>query len=103
MENAEQILYVAALLCLGVCLFFSLFRAVRGPRPMDRVVGINMTNTLAMLCLAVCAFLLDESWLLDVCLIYGMISFLAVTVLSMLHIDSGTDGNDRKEAEKDDL
>ena len=59
---------------------FSLFRAVRGPRPMDRVVGINMTNTLAMLCLAVCAFLLDESWLLDVCLIYGMISFLAVTV-----------------------
>ena len=103
MENAERILYVAALLCLGVCLFFSLFRAVRGPRPMDRVVGINMTNTLAMLCLAICAFLLDESWLLDVCLIYGMISFLAVTVLSMLRIDSGTDDNDRKEAEKDDL
>ena len=103
MEKAERILYVAALLCLGVCLFFSLFRAVRGPRPMDRVVGINMTNTLAMLCLAICAFLLDESWLLDVCLIYGMISFLAVTVLSMLRIDSGSDGNDRKEAEKDDL
>ena len=103
MENAERILYVAALLCLGVCLFFSLFRAVRGPRPMDRVVGINMTNTLAMLCLAICAFLLNESWLLDVCLIYGMISFLAVTVLSMLHIDSRTDGKGRKEAEKDDL
>ena len=103
MENAERILYVAALLCLGVCLFFSLFRAVRGPRPMDRVVGINMTNTLAMLCLAICAFLLNESWLLDVCLIYGMISFLAVTVLSMLHIDSRTHGKGRKEAEKDDL
>ncbi|MBR5805059.1 MAG: sodium:proton antiporter [Clostridia bacterium] len=103
MENAERILYVSVLLCLGVGMFFSLFRAVRGPRPMDRVVGINMTNTLAMLCLAVCSFLLDESWLLDVCLIYGMISFLAVTVLSMLHIDSKTDGSGRKEADRDDL
>ncbi len=103
MEQAERILYVAALLCLGFCMFFSLFRAVRGPRPMDRVVGINMTNTLAMLCLAICAFLLDESWLLDVCLIYGMISFLAVTVLSMLHIDSKTDSRKEKEADQDDL
>ncbi|MBQ6425607.1 MAG: sodium:proton antiporter [Clostridia bacterium] len=104
MENAERILYIAALMCLGICMFFSLFRAVRGPRPMDRVVGINMTNTLAMLCLALCAFLLDESWLLDVCLIYGMISFLAVTVLSMLHIDdSRTGGKDKKEVDSDDL
>ncbi len=103
MENAERILYVTVLICLGVCMFFSLFRAVRGPRPMDRVVGINMTNTLATLCLAVCSFLLDESWLLDVCLIYGMISFLAVTVLSMLHIDTKTDSRSRKEADRDDL
>ena len=103
MENAERILYVAVLICLGAGMFFSLFRAVRGPRPMDRVVGINMTNTLAMLCLAVCAFLLNENWLLDVCLIYGMISFLAVTVLSMLHIDSNADRKERKEADRDDL
>ena len=103
MENAERILYVSALLCLGVCMFFALFRAVRGPRPMDRVVGINMLNTLAILCLAICAFLFDESWLLDVCLIYGMISFLAVTVLSMLHIDTKTDGGEKKEDEQDDF
>ena len=100
MENAERILYVAALLCLGVCLFFSLFRAVRGPRPMDRVVGINMTNTLAMLCLAICAFLLNESWLLDVCLIYGMISFLAVVVLTRTHMGRGR--TDAPEEESDD-
>jgi len=32
--------------------------------------------------IAILAKLLDESWLIDVALIYGMISFLAVVVLS---------------------
>ena len=47
------------------------------------VQGRQHGGTLSLLCLAVIALLLKESWLIDVCLIYGMISFLAVAVLAM--------------------
>ena len=97
MENAERIFFILALICLGTCMFFSLLRAIRGPRQMDRVVGLNMTGTLSLLCLAVCSFLLKESWLLDVCMIYALISFLAVTVLSVLRIDSKSDSAKKEE------
>ncbi len=83
MEQAYRILYLGALLLLGAGILFGLIRAIRGPRTADRIMGINMIGTLSLLCLAVIALLLKESWLIDVCLIYGMISFLAVAVLAM--------------------
>ncbi|MBQ9189511.1 MAG: sodium:proton antiporter [Clostridia bacterium] len=83
MENAYRIVFVAVLLALGGMIFFALLRAIKGPRTADRIMGINMIGTLSLLCLAVIALLLKESWLIDVCLIYGMISFLAVAVLAM--------------------
>ncbi len=87
MENAYRILFVAALVALGVMIFFALLRAIRGPRTADRIMGVNMIGTLSLLCLAVIALLMKESWLIDVCLIYGMISFLTVAVLAMTRMD----------------
>ena len=69
-------------------LFFSLLRAIRGPRMADRILGINMTGSLTTAAIAVLAIYLEQSWLLDVCLIYCMISFLAVVVLAKISIAS---------------
>ena len=44
---------------------------------------------MAIACLAILAIDLRQSWLLDVSLIYGMISFLAVVVLAQIHIAGG--------------
>ncbi len=54
----------------------------------DRILGINMTGSLTTAAIAVLAVLLEQSWLLDVCLIYCMISFLAVVVLAKISIAS---------------
>lgn len=75
---------VLAFLCAGI--LFSLIRAIRGPRRADRILGINMLGSLSTASIAVLAVGLGESWLLDVCLIYCMISFLAVVVLAKVHI-----------------
>ena len=88
MENAYRILYLVVLTALGVGILFSLIRAIRGPRTADRIMGVNMIGTQSLLAIAVTALLLEESWLLDVSLIYGLISFLAVAVLAMLHYAS---------------
>ncbi|MBR4634798.1 MAG: sodium:proton antiporter [Clostridia bacterium] len=84
MEKAYHILYLCILFGLGVGILFALIRAIRGPRTGDRVMGINMINTQTLLAIAVIALYLNESWLLDVCLIYALISFLAVAVLAMI-------------------
>lgn len=88
MENWFDSLLIAVLFLLTAGLFFSLLRAIRGPRMADRILGINMTGSLTTAAIAVLAILLDQSWLLDVCLIYCMISFLAVVVLAKVAIAS---------------
>lgn len=100
MERAYAILFTALLLSLGVCTFFALLRAIRGPRTADRIVGINMIGTLSLLCIAAAALYLKESWLLDVCLIYGMISFLAVLVLVMTRINRARRADAETEEER---
>lgn len=88
MDSWFDYLLVGVLLLLTAGLFFSLLRAIRGPRMADRILGINMTGSLTTAAIAVLAIYLDQSWLLDVCLIYCMISFLAVVVLAKVSIAS---------------
>lgn len=86
--------YLAAFLGLAIGMLFGLLRAVRGPRVADRIMGINMIGTMALLAIAVLAFYLEQSWLLDVGIIYGMISFLAVVILAHIHITARWNGED---------
>ncbi len=79
-------LYITVLILLGIMLFPCLIRAVRGPRIADRLVSVNMMGTMVMVMIAILALLLDEGYLVDICLLYAMISFLAVVVLSKVYI-----------------
>lgn len=88
MNSWFDFVLLAVLLLITAGLFFSLLRAIRGPRMADRILGINMTGSLSTAAIAVLAVLLKQSWLLDVCLIYCMISFLAVVVLAKVTIAS---------------
>lgn len=84
----------AVLFFLALGLFFALIRAMRGPRTADRILGINMAGSLTTAMIAVLAVLLEQSWLLDVCLIYCMISFLAVIVLAKVRIAFHEEGEE---------
>ena len=85
---------MAVLFFLALGLFFALIRAMRGPRTADRILGINMAGSLTTAMIAVLAVLLEQSWLLDVCLIYCMISFLAVIVLAKVRIAFHEEGEE---------
>ena len=94
MEKYYTYLYLGALMCLAVGLFFGLLRAMKGPRVADRIMGVNMIGSISLLSIAILALFLDQSWLLDVSIIYGMISFLAVVVLAHIHITARWNGRD---------
>lgn len=84
--SAFDYLFIAALTALALGLFFALLRAVRGPRIADRIMGINMIGSMVSVTLAILSVWLRQSWLLDVCILYAMISFLAVVVLAKVCI-----------------
>lgn len=97
MEQAYSTLLMGVLLVLGFAMIPALLRAVRGPRLADHVLGINIVGTLTTACIAVLSVLLRQSWLLDVALIYCMMSFLAVVVLARAKIAAQRKGEDRDE------
>lgn len=69
----------------AVLLLLCLIRAVVGPKIADRLVAVNMITTMVTVMIAILAVLKGEAYLIDICLIYAMISFLAVVVLSRIY------------------
>ncbi len=100
LEHAVYMIFVGALLLLGVFLVCCFIRAVRGPRVADRIVAVNMMGTLVMVIIAILALLLEEGYLVDICIIYAMISFLSVVVLTKVYMGVYQEKR-KKEEEKD--
>ena len=86
LEYAYQSLYIFALCFLAVMLIFCLIRSVQGPKIADRIVAVNMMGTMVMVIIVVLSLLLNEGYLVDICIIYAMISFLAVVVLTKVYM-----------------
>ena len=86
MSAAYETLFTITLSILGVLLFPCLLRAIRGPRIADRVVGINMIGTIIIMMIGILALMLEEGYLVDIAIIYAMLSFLAVVVLVKVYI-----------------
>lgn len=82
----KTIFLTVTLSILGILVLLCLIRAIIGPRISDRIVAINMMGTLVMVVIGILATLLEEGYLVDICLIYAMISFLAVIVLTKVYM-----------------
>jgi len=86
LEQAYQNVYTAVLIVLALLVVLTFIRVIKGPRLADRVVGVNVIGTLTIMMICVLALMLAEGYLLDVALIYAMISFLAVVVLTKIYL-----------------
>lgn len=73
-------LFTGSLIILAILLLLCLIKAVKGPRIADRMVCINMMGAIVIAIIAILAIMLSEGYLADICIIYAMISFLAVVV-----------------------
>lgn len=86
LSQAYHVLFVAALIFLAVMVVLCLIRAIIGPRIADRIVATNMMGTMIMVIIAILALMMEEGYLVDICLIYAMISFLAVICLTKVYL-----------------
>lgn len=84
-EQAYYGLFIATILILALLILFCILRSALGPRTADRIIAINMIGTMIIMIIAVLSVLLDQNYLVDICLIYAMISFLGVVVLCKIY------------------
>lgn len=101
LSMATNYLYWFILIVLALLLFACMIRAVLGPRVADRLVASNMIGTIVIVIIAILSFVLNESYLLDICIIYSMISFLAVAMLSKIYIGIAKEKKNREEKDRD--
>lgn len=67
---------VAAILVL-VAMALALVRALRGPTVYDRILAVNVFGTATVIMISIVGFMIQSSGLIDIALIYALISFTA--------------------------
>ena len=104
LQEAYDIFFTAVLIVLAVMVVLCLIRAIIGPRIADRILSVNMMGTMVIVTIAILALMLGEGYLVYICIIYAMISFLAVIVLTKVYmgvyLEKHRKENGDKEAEK---
>jgi multicomponent Na+:H+ antiporter subunit F len=63
----------------AVAMFFCIVRIILGPKFTDRIVAANLIDIMVIAMLAFIAVCFDYPALLDIALVYALLSFLAVT------------------------
>ena len=99
MAETYALLMQGAMVLLGLCLAVCLFRACRGPKTADRVVAVNMAGTVTILLILFLALLTEEGYLVDVAMIYALLSFLAVILLCRIFIGAYREKHGKEEQE----
>ena len=89
MIESKNLLYIILFGCmvfLSILMFFCQYKELKGPRYTDRMICINVIATLAVSFICILSVYLDETFLVDIALVYSMLSFLAVVVLCRIVI-----------------
>ena len=86
LDKCYEYFLIGILIFLSIMLILVLIKACLGPSVADRIVCINMMGTMVMVMIAVLAILLKEGYLVDICIIYAMISFLSVIVVTKVYM-----------------
>ncbi|MCI8549616.1 MAG: sodium:proton antiporter [Lachnospiraceae bacterium] len=80
-----QGILMGCMVILAILILVSIIRSVKGPKIADRIIAVNMIGTMIIVIIAILSVYQAEDYLTDVCLIYAMVSFLAVVVLTKVY------------------
>lgn len=81
-ESALQTVLVCAMGILSVLMLLCLARAILGPLFSDRIVASNLVTSLSTAFIILLSIYLDESFLLDVALVFALLGFLGTVVIT---------------------
>jgi len=73
---------IVVLSLIGIGIFLSLIRLVKGPTVMDRVVSLDTINMMIVGLIAVMSVLFENGLYLDIAIVYGILAFLETIILA---------------------
>ena len=73
-----------SLVILAVLMIACIIRSIIGTRNSDRVLAVNMLGSIGNAIIAVLATIYDQNFLADIAILYAMLSFTAIIVLSRI-------------------
>ena len=85
-DQAYNIMLWISIAFLAVFIVFVLIRAILGPRYTDRVISVNLIGSKTIIIISLLSIVLEENGLVDIAMVYALISFVAVVVLSKCYI-----------------
>ena len=77
-ETLVPVLIAGLLLCCALCLY----RIAHGPTAADRMVAIDILGTVVVGFVAIMTVLTGKAYLLDVALVWALVSFVATLALA---------------------
>ena len=77
---------LVCIVIISILTLLCLLRAIIGPRLSDRIMAVNMIGTMTISVIMLLSVLLGENSILDVALIYAVISFVAVIILAQIYV-----------------
>ena len=80
----EDRIVTGALVILALLMLALMPRVIRGPRFTDRIVAVNAINTMITASICLLSRLHRAPYLLDVALIYALLGFTGITLLTRL-------------------
>ena len=78
LDTLAIILFAGLLICCALCLY----RIARGPSAPDRMVAIDILGTVVVGFVAILTALTELTYLLDVALVWAMVSFVGTLALA---------------------
>ena len=85
-DKAYSIMLWISIAFLAVFIVFVLVRGILGPRYTDRVISVNLIGSKTIIIISLLSIVLEENGLVDIAMVYALISFVAVVVLSKCYI-----------------
>lgn len=77
----NKILFTAAIIIL-LAILLTLYRFIKGPSAADRLVAFDVMTVSSLALIALIANFASRIFYMDVAIVYGLLSFLAVIIVS---------------------
>lgn len=86
LQTVITIFLLTMMIWITCLVVYCLLHAIKAEVITDRIVANNMIGTMVVLLIGLLALYLKEGFLVDITIIYAMISFLAIIVLCKVYI-----------------
>lgn len=81
-ENFQNTIFIISMGILSLSIIAIFLRSIIGPTVADRIICINMIGTKIIIFICMIAGFLKEDFLIDVALVYALINFVSIVVLT---------------------